>query len=946
MPGRRPTPRTPRRGRSVAGAAAAVLAAGLLAATPAAAGGYPPSGRGAPPDATTSAGAPVDLDVMFVGAHPDDEASLLSTLGQWREDLGVRSGVITVTRGEGGGNAVGTEEGPELGLLREVEERRAVGLGGVENIYNLDEVDFYYTVSAPLTQEVWSGDEAEGAESVLEKVVRVVRTTRPEVLVTMDPAPSPGNHGHHQEAARLAMEAYRLAGDPSVFPDQITEEGLEPFSPGRVLQRGLRGTPATGPSCSTGATQTDPSQTVYGVWAGRTAPDGRTWGAVERDAQRQYVSQGWGVFPDVPADPDALGCDYLTEVAARVPSAVPGSDAAARPDAALQGALVRGEDAAPLGTGLEVRAEGDAWRVVPGGTTEVSVAVRAGEEPLPAASVTLDQPAGWTAAPATTEVGDVAPGEEVVVAATLTAPADAVAGTRVRLGAGLTSGAGGGYAAQVLAVVAPVRGEVAPLPQVAEAEAWAAEVGLPWLQGSVRRVATLPVGGSEVVDVVVTNADDEPQQGSVALDVPEGFTAEDAVGFGPLAPGEQAVVPVTVTSTDPAAPTSADGQYPLVVTTTTADGRTGTTTAALELVPATTVPRTDVPAVVDGVAEEGEHPGEVLDVSRVWEGTACASAADCSATAQVSWHAPGDGSSGDDVLQLLVRVEDDVRGTVLPAADCKRHWRTDSVEIAVDPRGDAENTASTFKLAVLPTTVEGDPCFSRDADNRQGPGEETAPGTEVAVVLDDPSTGSAGYTLEASIPMALLPAAVDPAEMGLDVLVYDSDTQDRTGQTRLGWSTWPGVQGDPYRWGRATLEGYVAPADRPVEPVAPELPRTGLRSVDSPPSIAQAVQDDVALAGGEAATAREAAWLTGARVRRDAVVASVRARGPGELRLWVWDDEAAEVVASRVVEISRSGPSRWWVDLPEGADVGASTRVLAAWTAAGGGTLASEAPLR
>ena len=108
----------------------------------------------------------------------------------------MRTGVITITRGEGGGNAVGPEEGPALGLIREREERAAVAKAGITDVYNLDEVDFYYTVSEPLTAQVWDHEEALG------KAVRILRQTRPEVVVTMNPAPSPGQHGNHQEAAR------------------------------------------------------------------------------------------------------------------------------------------------------------------------------------------------------------------------------------------------------------------------------------------------------------------------------------------------------------------------------------------------------------------------------------------------------------------------------------------------------------------------------------------------------------------------------------------------------------------------------------------------------------------------------------------------------------------------------------------------------------------------
>ena len=67
------------------------------------------------------------LNVLFVGAHPDDEAFTIPAFGQWAEDSGLKTGVVTITRGEGGGNAVGPEEGPALGILREGEERRAVG---------------------------------------------------------------------------------------------------------------------------------------------------------------------------------------------------------------------------------------------------------------------------------------------------------------------------------------------------------------------------------------------------------------------------------------------------------------------------------------------------------------------------------------------------------------------------------------------------------------------------------------------------------------------------------------------------------------------------------------------------------------------------------------------------------------------------------------------------
>jgi LmbE family N-acetylglucosaminyl deacetylase len=74
---------------------------------------------------------------------------------------------------------------PALGLIREREEREAVGRVGITDVYNLDKVDFYYSVSAPLHQQAW------GARETLGRLVRVVRQTTPDIVMAMNPAPSP-----------------------------------------------------------------------------------------------------------------------------------------------------------------------------------------------------------------------------------------------------------------------------------------------------------------------------------------------------------------------------------------------------------------------------------------------------------------------------------------------------------------------------------------------------------------------------------------------------------------------------------------------------------------------------------------------------------------------------------------------------------------------------------
>ncbi|MEV0144483.1 MULTISPECIES: sugar-binding protein [unclassified Nonomuraea] len=906
---RRPSPPpSPRRWAVLTAAAALVLA--LAPAPPASAG---------PAPATTGPGTAADLDVLFVGAHPDDEAFSLSTLGQWNEDHHVRTGVVTVTRGEGGGNAVGPEEGPALGLIREAEERTAVGGAGVRDVFNLDDVDFYYTVSAPLTARIWGDD-------TLEKVVRIVRQTRPEILLTMDPAPSPGNHGNHQQAARLAVQAFYAAADPRAYPEQITREGLRPYAPARVLLGGGRGTSRTGPDCAATFRPANPAQNVYGVWSGRPSAShgGRTWAAIERDAQRAYASQGWAVFPDVPSDPAQLGCDFFTQADARVPFPEPGTAAAAAPTAILDGALVRASGAVPLGTLLDLRP--GTFDVRPGAAFTVKVTATAPpREPLGRSTVALRVPDGWKA-DGSGDLGRLTPGRTGTATFTVTPPKGAAPGDRARLAATLTTERGTGHTDRQVEVSPAVRGVQQLLPQVGQYEKWAAEVGVPQLRGLVTPVLTLPSGGSRQVGVVVTNVSDAAQSGTVRLDLPAGFTADRVEApYSGLAAGASATVTFTVTNTDTSLKTSNDGgDHAYTITTTSSDG-SSVTRPALELVPATAIPRAASAPAVDGAEGDGEYTGEALDISRLWEGTACSSAADCSGTAKVAWH--------DDTLHLLVQVKDDVLGTRLAASDCKRHWRTDAVEVTVDPRGTSENTSTTFKTAVLPVTAEGPPCALRDADNHQGP----ATGVRIASKVS-----SGAYAVELAIPMEQLPGAVDPAHLGLNILVYDSDTQDKTGQTRIGWSTWGGVQGDPYRWGVATLPGYQPPAGRPTTPPDPVIPATGLSSLDSPQSLEQAARLGLPLAGGPAAKASESGRVTGATRGQNAVKVTLRAGGAGEAHLFVRD--AQGTAGTRVVKVGGKGVTT--VSVPLTRALGADPAVVAGWLAPGGGTAASRVAVR
>ncbi len=804
----------------------------------------------------------VDLDVLFIGAHPDDEAGGLSTYGLWNERFDMQVGVITITRGEGGGNAVGTEEGPALGLLREAEERRAVGKAGIEHVYNLDKVDFYYTVSAPLTEEVW------GYDSTLERIVRVVRETTPEVIVTMNPSPTPGNHGHHQMAARLAVDAFDAAADAEMFPDQIETEGLAPWRPGKIVRRGAAGEGEPGEGCPGSFQAEEPTDYVFGVWAGHTSGrhGGARWAQVEIDAQREYASQGWATFEDAPTDPAEIECDYFTLIDTRVPFTVGNTE----PTAILEGALVPAQGGLPVGT--EFWLDIDNFYVGAGLPVPVTAYARAAGGGAVEGTVALTLPEGWT----TTGSGQLAPSsdERQSAASFIVTPATtAEVNIRFRLDATLTTDAGSAITSEPVAIVPPVRGTLQALPEIEQFRAWADELDVPQLDTLIKPRLSIPSGEARELEIDVRSFSAEPQSGSVALELPAGFeVAEPEQTFTDLPPGSRASVSFTVTNVDPSLATAneggEEGDYDFSIVTSV-DQTTSTQTAALNLVPTTVVPGVQgaggetaqagtpgaspvaspmaSPAAspiaamsaapqVDGTVADGEYTGEALDLSRVWEGDDPESAQDASGTAHVAWDSDG--------LYIAVSVTDDTLGTVLPVADAKRHWRTDSVEIAIDPLGTASNTSATFKVGLFPTTQEGSPAAYRDADARQGPVAETAPNMRLASTMSDPFSG---YVIETFIPFDALPAPIDPERSRLNIFIYDSDTQDRTGQTRLGWSTWQGVQGDPYRWGALTLQGF--PLAGPAEPDAPVIPLYVALSVNSPQSIAQSAADGVPLAG-------------------------------------------------------------------------------------------------
>lgn len=163
-------------------------------------------------------------------AHPDDENNgVLVQLGRGR---GYDTSLLTVTRGDGGQNEIGPELFQALGILR-TEELAGIHRYDGAAQYFTRAYEFGYSFSVEETFEKW------GREEILADVVRVVRTVRPDVILTL-PLEGAGGGQHHQAAARLAVEAFRAAGDPARFPDQIAQ-GLPAWQARKVYRGGVGG---------------------------------------------------------------------------------------------------------------------------------------------------------------------------------------------------------------------------------------------------------------------------------------------------------------------------------------------------------------------------------------------------------------------------------------------------------------------------------------------------------------------------------------------------------------------------------------------------------------------------------------------------------------------------------------------------------------------------------
>jgi LmbE family N-acetylglucosaminyl deacetylase len=900
----------------------------------------------------------VKINVMGEWAHPDDDTSIIGPCGVWHQRYGVKCGIIMVTRGEGGGNAVASEIGPALGLRRENEDRVAHFRSGTVDIFNLDRVDFFYNQSAPLTQFFWGQDET------LRRVTRIIRMTQPDIYIGFTPTLGAG-HGNHQQAGRYIWEGIKAAADPTMFPEQLTGPNAlstwqvkKAFSGGATAPAPAQGTQFPTADCTTGFVPSG-LDNVSGVWTGYDSPylwppgnvQGRPAGTPKIWAQ--VASEGASAYPTqsrtMQMGTIAPGCSRFGMTNNFVPfqpNVNPDGSVnanAGKDDAILYGATKPDPGGLPLGT-LEYLTFSRFYNA-PGTPFTATLNVKSGAGTIPAGTATLNVPTGWTVDAAKPVPAVDSSGTTVTF--NVTPSPTAAVNSNYKLSAVWTAGTATGYTDQVVRVVSPVEGRFHRWGNWAEYDSWT-ETTAPSARrlGRSAAIQTTGVGETFTLPVDVHNWSETAQSGSVNLTLPAGVTADaTSKPYANLAPGADTTVNFTVsnTFTNATLPTTAtpsdsqNGNVTVRITTTYGSAGTGFEDLTLGIVPKTAIPAAAAAPTLDGVETAGEYTGEALEVGRKWEpgGSTrnCVPAGvDCGSSG-----APGSANStytkvtrsGDD-LYFFIQVKDDFQSYAVKPDECVAHWLADSVEIIIDPRGNAsqvlKDTANTFKLGIFPFTNDpgntngngaNGPCWSRDADNHQG----FSTGPLAATVSDAPNApgvivkstatwvGSnsttvshaySGYNLEVKIPMAVLPAAVDPNNMGLNITPYDEDDTSAAGtttlrhidqSTRMAWSTFGSVQSDPYKWGHATLPGYTPPAGRPTTPAAPNVSNPNLNGIDSPQTIAQSARNGVPISGRVPAPASRGITVGSAVLGTNEVKVDIDAAGPGLLHVFLYDGE-------------------------------------------------------
>lgn len=213
------------------------------------------------------------VSVLYVGAHPDDENNAL--LPYFAKEKLYRTAYLSLTRGDGGQNLIGDEQGIELGLIRTQELLAARRVDGAEQ-YFTRAYEFGFSKSAEEALRIWD------KEKILSDVVWVIRNYQPDVIIKRFPPDKRAGHGHHAASAILANEAFTAAADPNKFPEQL--KYVKPWQAKRILWN-------TYNFGGNNTTSEDQLKINIGVY---NSLIGKSYGELGGEARTMHKSQGEG----------------------------------------------------------------------------------------------------------------------------------------------------------------------------------------------------------------------------------------------------------------------------------------------------------------------------------------------------------------------------------------------------------------------------------------------------------------------------------------------------------------------------------------------------------------------------------------------------------------------------------------------------------------------------
>jgi LmbE family N-acetylglucosaminyl deacetylase len=228
--------------------------------------------------------------VLTIAAHPDDERSeLLAYFSQGRH---MRAAYLSMTRGEGGQNVLGPEQGAALGLIRTQELLDARRIDGADQFFTRA-IDFGFSKTAAETIAKW------GHDAVLSDTVWVIRRYRPDVIILGFSGTPADGHGQHQASALLGKEAYEVAGDPARFPEQLRY--VQPWKAAKLVRAGGffggRGAPAATGGPATTPPAPPPIAPIAEIdTSGYDSLLGYSYAQLATISRSQHRSQGLGAM--------------------------------------------------------------------------------------------------------------------------------------------------------------------------------------------------------------------------------------------------------------------------------------------------------------------------------------------------------------------------------------------------------------------------------------------------------------------------------------------------------------------------------------------------------------------------------------------------------------------------------------------------------------------------